>query len=580
VPESITPQDQDVTIYAPASSADLLREALDNMPHGVVMFDANSCLVVCNRRYIEMYGLSPEIVLPGCTLFTLIEQREKTGLLAGNVEEYRTGILDIVRRGQISSQYVETTDGRTIHVVNQPIPSGGWVATHEDVTQHKAAEARIEHLAHHDALTDLPNRILFRAQLEQALQMAAQDRQVAVLFIDLDDFKAINDTLGHPVGDELLQLVAARLRSCIRDTDMVARLGGDEFVVIQTSVRQPSDAADLATRIREALAEPFDVPDHRIVTDASIGIALAPHDGSTADQLLKNADLALYGAKSGGRGAYRFFEHAMDARMRERRELEMELRRASSLGEFELHYQPIVNVKLGTISACEALLRWRHPSNGVVSPASFISVAEEIGLITQIGEWVLCTACEEAMRWPDEVTLAVNVSPAQFRKQDLVEVVDRALAASGLPARRLEIEITETVLLDYTEETLAVLHQLRERGVRIAMDDFGTGFSSLSYLQKFPFDKLKIDQSFIMNLSERKASSAILRAIVGLAENFGMTTTAEGVETTQQREIVATLGCTEIQGYLFSAPRPPEEILQLLSREAPERAHGTEATMP
>ncbi len=544
--------------------ASLLGEALNNMPHGVVMFDADARLVVNNRRYVEMYRLSEDIVRPGCSLHTLIKHRKETGLFDGDVEKYCTDILSTIRRGRTVSQHIVTADGRTIHVVNQPIPSGGWVVTHEDVTRYKAAEAQIEHLAHHDALTDLPNRAQFNAQLEQALLLTERGQQLAVLFIDLDHFKNINDTLGHAIGDALLQTVATRLYSCIRKTDMIARLGGDEFVVIQTLVEHPSDAAGLAARIRDAIIAPYDLSDHHIMIDTSIGIALAPHDTSVASELLRNADMALYGAKAAGRGTYRFFEREMDVRMAKRRTLELELRQALAKGEFEIHYQPLVNLKRSSISSCEALLRWRHPERGMIEPGNFIAIAEEIGLIARIGEWVIRTACAEAATWPGDIAVAVNVSPLQFRTQNLTQVVANALAASGLQAHRLEIEITETILMEQTEETLAILHQLRNLGVRIAMDDFGTGYSSLSYLQKFPFDKIKIDQSFINGLSQKDETTAIVRAVAGLAGSLHMTTTAEGVETAQQRDIVTALGCTEMQGYLFSAARPPREIAELL----------------
>jgi diguanylate cyclase (GGDEF)-like protein len=551
----------------PAISAELLDGAFNNMPHGVVMFDEDGRILVCNRRYIEMYSLSPEIVRPGCTLRALIEHRKETGLFAGDVEQYCADIMSLIKRGETASQEIVTTDGRSIHIVNQPIPSGGWVVTHEDVTRHKVAEAQIAHMAHHDALTDLPNRSLFRAQLDQALRMTARGGQLAVLFIDLDNFKGINDTLGHHVGDELLKTVATRLRSCVRETDIVARLGGDEFVIVQTMIEQPSDVAALASRLRETIMVPCDLAEHHLVVDTSIGIALSPHDGTAADQLVKHADMALYGAKASGRGTYRFFEHDMDVRMMERRKLELELRQALLNGEFEVHYQPLINLEHSSVTSCEALLRWRHPVRGIVSPGGFIALAEEIGLITRIGEWVLRTACAEAARWPDAVSLSVNVSPAQFRKQNIVQVVTQALASSGLAAHRLEIEITETILMQNTEETLATLHQLRALGVHIAMDDFGTGYSSLSYLQKFPFDKIKIDQSFINGLSEKDETTAIVRAVTGLASSFHMTTTAEGVETAEQREIVTSLGCTEMQGFLFSAARPADELAQFFDRD-------------
>lgn len=542
----------------------MLRETLNNMTHGVLMFDSKARMVVCNDRYIDMYGLSREIVKPGCTLKALIKHRKEIGFFAGDARKYRQDTLNAIKRGQTSSQFFVTTDGRTIHVVNQPMTGGGWVATHEDVSEHKRAEAQIAHMAHHDALTDLPNRVLFSAHLEQALRWVTRDQQLAVLFIDLDNFKNINDTLGHSIGDELLKIVAARLQSCIRSIDAIARLGGDEFVIVQTKVEQPSDVAGLATRIREAIMAPYDILDHQIVIDTSVGIALSPNDGLVAEQLIKNADMALYGAKASGRGTYRFFEQAMDASMRARHALELDLRKALVNGEFEIYYQPLVNLARDEISCCEALLRWHHPERGLIAPDTFIPVAEETGLITRIGEWVIRTACKEAAGWSADITLAVNVSPAQFKNQNLVQMVTHALATSGLPAHRLEIEITEAILMEHTATTLVTLNQLHTLGIRIAMDDFGTGYSSLSYLQKFPFDKIKIDGSFINSLSDKEESTAIVRAVTGLANSFHMVTTAEGVETQEQLEIVKALGCTEMQGYLFSSACSAADMAQML----------------
>ena len=411
-------------------------------------------------------------------------------------------------------------------------------------------------MAHHDALTDLPNRSALRTHLEQALRYNPRGKLLSVMFLDLDNFKGINDTLGHQMGDELLKIVALRLQSCMRSSDMVARLGGDEFVIVSTALDQPSEAAVLATRIREALLKPLDLHDNQVTIDTG--------DGDDAEQLLKNADLALYSAKGSGRGTYRFFENEMDARMIERRNLELDLRAGFVNGEFEIHYQPLVNLESGNVTSCEALLRWNSAKRGSVPPQTFIPVAEEIGLMPRIGEWVIRTACAEAVKWPENVTVAVNVSPVQFRSQNLVQIIVNALATTGLAANRLEIEITEALLLEHTEDTLRILNQLHALGVRIAMDDFGTGYSSLSYLQKFPFDKIKIDQTFIKELSAGSESIAIVRAVTGLAVSLQMITTAEGVETEVQRAIVTELGCTEMQGYLFSAARPAAAILDLL----------------
>ena len=534
------------------------------MIQGVLRFDADRQLVVCNRRYLEMYGLPGEIVRPGCSLRDLLECRKATGSLALDVETYLQKIDQLLETGETSEMLVDTGDGRTIHVVTQPLHSGGWVTTHEDITRQKEAEARIEHMAHHDALTGLPNRMLFHAQLEHALRWRGREGKVSVLFIDLDNFKNINDTLGHQVGDTLLKTVAARLEDCVRAGDVVARLGGDEFVIVQTELDDPTDAANLATRVREVILDSCEIADHNIVVDASIGIAIAPDDGTEPNELIKNADLALFGAKASGRGTYRFFEQAMDQRMLERHELELELRKALVNGEFEVHYQPLVNLASDRIGCCEALLRWNHPERGYIPPDRFIHLAEETGLITRIGDWVIRTACREAATWPDNVMLAINISPMQFRSQNLLDVVMHSLASSGLSPERLELEITETILLENTEATLATLDQFHRLGVRIAMDDFGTGYSSLSYLQKFPFDKIKIDGSFIQGLSDSDGSAAIVRAVAGLATSFRMTTTAEGVETAEQLRLVKELGCTEMQGHLFAKACNGADLARLM----------------
>jgi diguanylate cyclase (GGDEF)-like protein len=467
---------------------------------------------------------------------------------------------------------IETPDGRAIQIVNEPLADGGWVATHEDITERRRAEARITHLAHYDALTDLPNRALFHEQLKRELARIAPGEQLAVLYIDIDEFKSVNDTLGHLIGDELLKSVAVSLGRCIRDTDFVARLGGDEFAIVQTGVRTADDVTDLVTRVLNTIREPYECLGHQVTTDASIGIALAPQHGADLDQILKNADLAMYAAKSAGRRTYRFFEPEMDARVRARRILEMDLRQAISDGAFEVHYQPCVSLRDNKITGCEALLRWRHSERGMISPAEFIPIAEETGLIDQLGEWVLTTACAEATTWPDHIKLAVNVSPVQFKSGTLALKIVAALAASGLPASRLELEITEAVLIRDDEAALAILHQLRAIGVRIALDDFGTGYSSLSYLQRFPFDKIKIDRCFVNDIAEPEGSSCIVQAVVNIAAARQMTTTAEGVETQQQRELLRALGCAEMQGYLFSPAKPAAEIRQLFHREQPADA--------
>ena len=669
-----------------------LDTALNNMTQGLVLYDASAHVILCNRRYIDMYGLSTDIVKPGCHFRDLIQHRQDTGSYDGDVDEFCSAIMRNVAQGKVTDMTMES-GGRSYLIVNQPLPQGGWVATIEDiserrnleqerdrnyaflrqiidhiptqitvkdardrryllvnrvaeaqfglprdviigktahdlfpmaaadfiladddkalqstdglfrdehadlweskasgkrfitsrrigipdqagqtryiinvvhdVTERRRADERIAHLAHYDALTDLPNRVLFREQIERELQRTSEGEQFALLYIDIDEFKGINDSLGHHVGDELLKAVAGRIRSCIGESDLIARLGGDEFAVIQTGVRNVRDVVEFVTRIHESIRQPYQCLGHQLSTDASIGIALAPRDGTGLDQLIKNADLAMYGAKAGGRRTHRFFEPAMDARAKARLAMEQDLRQALMDGGFEIHYQPQVDLRRDEVTGCEALLRWRHPQRGMISPAEFIPVAEDTGLIVELGEWVLRTACAEAATWPDHIRVAVNVSPVQLKCPTLALKITSALATSGLRASRLEIEITEAVLIRDDETALTILHQLRDIGVRIALDDFGTGYSSLSYLKRFPFDKIKIDSCFIGDIAEIDGSSAIVQAVVNIAASRNMTTTAEGVETPEQKQLLRALGCTEMQGYLFSAAKPGPEVRRL-----------------
>jgi diguanylate cyclase (GGDEF)-like protein len=456
----------------------------------------------------------------------------------------------------------ELSDGRAI--AGRPMPGGGWVTTHHDVTEERRKEARIAYMAHHDALTDLPNRALLNEELERALQRVKAGEMMAVHLVDLDHFKIVNDTQGHPAGDKLLTLVADRLRALRRETDTIARMGGDEFAIIQAGVKHPADAAALANRIIGVASEPYEIDGRQVIIGTSVGIAMAPMDGQSSEELMRNADLALYCAKGEGRGTFHFFEPDMQAQVQIRRALEIDLRKALGAGEFELHYQPTINLSSNEISGCEALLRWHHPERGMIAPATFIPLAEENGFIVPLGEWVIQEACATAARWPESLRIAVNLSAAQFRSAGLTTVIVRALATSGIAANRLELEITETSLLQDTTATLAVLHRLRGLGVRIALDDFGKGYSSLGYLQSFPFDRIKIDRSFITDIVDNQGSRNIVRAVIGLASGMHMPTTAEGVETREQLEILRAEGCTEMQGFLFSQARPAREIEQLL----------------
>jgi diguanylate cyclase (GGDEF)-like protein len=539
------------------------KKALDNMGEGLCWFGADKRLVVCNDFYARLYHLPPELLEVGTPHEAIIAHRVSHGILKGETTggAVHQKILALAQLpGNTSSSRIdELADGRLICVTRQPLSEGGWVATHKDVTDQCRTEAKLAHMARHDALTNLPNRVLLSERLENALVHTKRGEVVAFHMIDLDHFKQINDTLGHSAGDKLLQIVADRLRSIVRETDTIARMGGDEFAVVQVGLANGSDSGSLAERIVAALGEVYDIDGHQVVSGTSIGTAVAPSDGATPEDLIKNADLALYRAKADGRSTFRFFESKMDEQVQARRALEQDLRRAITVGEFELHYQPIINLDNDQISGFEALIRWRHPEKGLVPPGKFIAVAEETGLIVPIGEWAIRHACATAAQWPDNMSIAVNLSPVQFRSPGLLQIVVSALAASGLAADRLELEITETVLLQDSEATLEVLRRLRELGVRIAMDDFGTGYSSLSYLQRFPFDKIKIDRSFVSNIAEN-GSLNIVRAVAALARGLGVAATAEGVETKAQLDMIKLVGCTEMQGFLLSKPIPAHEI--------------------
>jgi diguanylate cyclase (GGDEF)-like protein len=540
--------------------------ALGNMSQGLCMFGADGRLIVANQRFRDIFRLEPASVAPGQSMVDVL-QRSPLFIrrAAGEPHAGLAGHLALASRRDSAALTQELADGRIVTITHEPMPGGGFVDTFTDVTQQRQAEAQIAHMALHDPLTDLPNRRLFRQRLEAALHRVEWGEPCAVLCLDLDQFKAVNDTLGHPVGDALLKAVTDRLHRMVRQTDTVARLGGDEFAIVQTGVNQPEDATTFAERLMHELALPYDIAGHHVVTGVSIGIAIAPEDGADPDLLLRSADIALYQAKSDGRGRLRFFKPEMDALMQARRELEVDLRKALAAGEFELFFQPLVNLNDECISGFEALLRWRHPRRGLVSPAEFIPLSEEIGLIVQIGEWVLHTACRYAKSWPGAFKVAVNISAVQFKSGDLVPVTTRALQESGLDPARLELEITESVMVHDFDAVLSMLYQLKQLGISISMDDFGTGYSSLSYLVSFPFDKIKIDQSFVRGLGNKANCMAIIRAITGMCASLGITATAEGVETAQQLSLLRAERCTEIQGYLVKEPRPADEVPALIS---------------
>ncbi len=523
---------------------------------------ATAVLILDEDRHVEYVNASAEaLFVPvdpiGCTLTALFTSCGATG---------GDDVFAAVDGGtQPDPMRLKLADDRLLDCTLRSLSSGGFVLSMDDVTTY----VRNAELAERDALTGLANRKALRDRLQERLAAAARTSEAtAVLYVDLDRFKAVNDSLGHPVGDALLRKVAERFKSALRDGDVVARLGGDEFAVVQSDAPQPAAATALATRLVDLIGRAYAIEGHMLHIGASVGIAIAPDDGYEPDVLLKNADLALYRAKADGRGCYRFFEPGMDERMQARRSMEIDLRRALALKQLQLVYQPKFDVASNAIAGFEALIRWNHPTRGIVAPGEFITLAEEIGVITAIGEWVLRTACKQAASWPESVSLAVNLSPAQFRGGKLLETVISALAQSQLRPERLELEITEGALLDNTDMVMDVLTRLRSLGASISMDDFGTGYSSLGYLQKFPFDKIKIDQSFIRDIDAHADRQAIVRAVISLAATLGMKTIAEGVETDAELACIRAEGCDEVQGYLTGRPMSPEAAAALL---APER---------
>ncbi|MBR1091192.1 EAL domain-containing protein [Bradyrhizobium manausense] len=544
--------------------------ALNNMPHGLCMFRADGRLAVMNHRFGELMELPEDLVKRGVNAADIV-----SACVAGGAISAESGglILHDIRDAQIKE--IVTVDphsghGRTLSWTIQPMTDGGAVVLLEDITERKNAEAKINHLARYDELTALPNRVSFRDEIERLLAYSHHsDRLSALLFVDLDQFKQVNDTLGHPCGDQLLCAVANRLREMLRPEDFVARFGGDEFVVFQQNLDSPEDAASLARRIVERLSERYRIDNHLVEIGASVGIALTAPEGTSADTLLKNADMALYRAKADGRGTFCFFREEMAATVEARRILELDLRKALANEEFELFYQPLVNLKSGKITTCEALLRWNHPVRGTVSPVDIIPVAEDMGLIVDLGRWILRRACMECMKWPEGVSVAVNFSPQQFHQRDVLSEIRYALEVSGLPAHRLEIEITESSLLRNTQLTHDVLSQLHALGVRISLDDFGTGYSSLSYLHNFPMQKVKIDRSFLEGIDTDRPLT-LLRGVARLAADLGMAVVVEGIETNEQLELVSADGTvSEGQGYLFSRPVPAVRVRQLL-----DASHG------
>ena len=558
-----------------------LEVALNNMARGLSMFDSEQRLILCNDMYRQIYALPDALTKPGAALTDIVRHHVKmeTGRdRAADHKAQRQWIASHLAKlalGKPFSHTQQLSSGRTILVTNQPLSDGSWVDLQEDTTERCQAEEKISWLARHDALTEVPNRFHFHEQLDDVLQNLGRGDGIAVHWIDIDRFKDVNDDLGHPVGDALLRSIGARLRANVRRPDFVGRLGGDEFAVVQTGVTTPDQAVAFAKRILGSVKETHRLMGQRIDIGASIGIALAPVHGRTAEDLLKSADIALYHAKAMGRGTYELFDPLYGYEKQTRRRLEGDLAVALKDNQLELHYQPIVDARTGITHSCEALMRWRHPLQGLIPPVEFIPLAEESGLIVAMGEWALQQACKEASSWPNKVCVTVNLSPLQFSCSDLFSTVSTALGRSKLNPERLELEITETVLLRDDPATLQTLHRLRALGVRIALDDFGTAFASLSYLRSFPFDTIKIDRSFVRDLPQRTDCAAIIEAMAGLAKKLHMSTVAEGVETRQQADAVEVAGCDQLQGFLFSKPLTAADIGRLLRANTAKKPRTT-----
>jgi diguanylate cyclase (GGDEF)-like protein/PAS domain S-box-containing protein len=540
----------------------ILEVTLENMAHGLCMFDGEQRLIVCNARYAKMYGLSADQMRPGTTLRTILEARVAAGSSPAAAQEYIETRIAEVTRNEPYYAVNELRDGRVVAVTHRPIDAGGWVAIHQDITDSRRDEERVAFMAHHDLLTGIANRTTFMEKLEEAGARLRRGQETFTVFmLDLDRFKNVNDSLGHPAGDALLKQTADRLKASLRETDVVARLGGDEFAIIQGGEPDQRGAAiELAKRIIALISAPYDINGTMVNIGTSIGIATASAADVDPDTLMKHADLALYRTKSEGRNGYCFFDERMTADADARRLLEADLRDAVSRGEIDVHYQPIIHVKTRRLFGLEALARWRHPAKGFVPPMEFIPLAEETGLIIPLGEAVLRKACAAATLWPPEMKVAVNISAVQFAKSDLLDVVTRTLEDTGLPAARLELEITETALLENEAGVVATLQQLRSLGISISLDDFGTGYSSLRYLTTFPIDKIKIDKSFTQNITHRADCAAVVASVLALGSGLDVATVAEGVETKQQFDILRASGVNYVQGYLFGAPCPAAEI--------------------
>ncbi|MET0747890.1 MAG: EAL domain-containing protein [Rhizobium sp.] len=533
--------------------------AFNNMSQALCMFDAGGRMIVCNDRFSTM-AARPDGIGVGTTIDSIINPDATAGG-ATTFEQLFALQIPLVKEARRGVFMHEAADRKAYVVTHEPLPEGGWLATYEDITERRRRDAHIAHMAHHDALTNLPNRVLFMEQLERKLLEAKRDEEaVAVCFLDLDGFKDVNDTMGHHVGDQLLQRVADRLLACVGDRDVVARIGGDEFALITFPPKLDDGNLDLPVYLVMELTRPYFLDGHEITIGASVGMAQFPDHSNDPEELLKYADLAMYEAKSDGKGRVCLFRPELDARLLARKALEVDLRKALKRNEMEVYYQPLLITATRELCGYEALLRWNHPTRGQIPPAEFIPIAEDTGMIAALGAWVLRQACADASSWPEHLTVAVNLSPVQFRNKDLIQTIVRALTGTGLNPERLELEITESVLLDAGAHTASTLHALKDLGIRIAMDDFGTGYSSLSNLRSFPFDKIKIDRSFVRELTLQSDSQSVVRLITALAKTLGMSTTAEGVETEEQFACLQDIGCTQVQGYLFAKPKPVAEL--------------------
>jgi diguanylate cyclase (GGDEF)-like protein len=565
------------TEEAARQKADQLRLTLENMSQGIMLVTKDLQIPIINGRCGELLDLPDEFIENPPRFDELVEyqtrnSRSRNAAIAQGMPQPRAAATPDREKFAVCERAMP--NGSVIEVRSGHLPDGSFVQTFTDITKRAEAEAHVARLASEDPLTGLPNRRVFRTALDQISRQqetgeTSDKQEFAVLFLDLDRFKVVNDTLGHRIGDNLLQEVAKRLKGVLRMEDVLARLGGDEFAIVVRRVESRAGLATLANRLVEAVVQPYEINDYRIRSSVSIGIAVGPDDGRNADDLLMAADLALYSVKGTNRGTFQFYHSSMNKDLNDRRQIELDLREAIERKELELHYQPIINVRRNIVSGFEALARWRHPDKGMVPPAVFIPVAEDSGLIVPLGEWAMMEACRNAARWPGDLNVSVNLSPVQFTAPNLFEMIEHTLAETGLAPHRLELEITERIFMEDTENTLATLRRIKQLGVRIALDDFGTGYSSLSYLRSFPFDKIKIDRAFVSDLSERNEHVVIVQAVVSIARALGMTTTAEGVETEAQHQFLSALGCDEVQGYLFSAPVPVDRLAEFVANWVP-----------